>query len=299
MLNRRRRSRHRRSWASSAVIVTRTGGSRCSPSWCRPRPTGEHAGDGAALAAASVWSGIAAEESRPRASNSRTMGAASPEALAGQFHAKGSGLPDYLPVCAATAGTIRSIHESPEATPSPPVAAAAAALPPPLPPRDQDRPRFTSAITLVTVPVTVTGRDGRAPAGPAAVGVSRLRGRRRAEGGAPRSGHRAVRLALLIDTSGSMREVREAVRASAPAFAAALRGRGPRDDRVARQTHPRAVGIHQGPVGASARARPDRSRRRHAPLRCPGVGRGRPAEPGATAARRSSCSRTASTRRAS
>ena len=110
----------------------------------------QHAGDGAALAAASVWSGIAAEESRPRASNSRTMGAASPEALAGQFHAKASGLPDYLPVCAATAGTIRSIHESPEATPSPPVAAAAAALPPALPPRDQDRPRFTSAITLVT-----------------------------------------------------------------------------------------------------------------------------------------------------
>lgn len=184
----------------------------------------EHAGDGAALAAASVWSGIAAEESRPRASNSRTIGAASPEALAGQFHAKASGLPDYLPVCAATAGPIRSIHESPEATPSPPVAAAAAALPPALPPRDQDRPRFTSAITLVTIPVTVTGRDGRVlqdlPPGAFRVFEDDVEQKveRLDQGTVPSD------LALLVDTSGSMREVREAVRDLAPAFAAALRG---------------------------------------------------------------------------
>ena len=183
----------------------------------------QHAGDGAALAAASVWSGIATEETRPRASNSRTMGAASPEALAGQFHARGSGLPDYLPVCAATAGTIRSIHESPEAAPSQPAAAAAAPPPPALPPRDQSRPRFTSGITLVTVPVTVTGRDGQPVRvlPPSAFRVFEDEVEQKVErldqGTVPSD------VALLIDTSGSMRAVREAVRASAPAFAAALR----------------------------------------------------------------------------
>ena len=183
----------------------------------------QHAGDGAALAAANVWSGIATEESGPRANNSRTIGAASPEALAGQFHAKAPGLPDYLPVCAATSGTIRSIHEGPEAAPSPAAAGAAAALTPALPPRDQSRPRFTSGITLVTVPLTVIGRDGQRVRDlpPSAFRVFEDDVEQKVE--RLESGTVPSDVALLIDTSGSMRTVREAVRSSAPAFAAALR----------------------------------------------------------------------------
>jgi VWFA-related protein len=183
----------------------------------------EHAGDGAALAAASVWSGIATEETGPRATNSRTKGAASPEALAAQFHAKASGLPDYLPVCAATDGTIRSIHEGSAAAPSPPAADAASALPHGLPQRDQSRPRFESGVTLVTVPVTVTGRDGRVlqdlPSSAFRVFEDDVEQKveRLDRGTVPSD------IALLVDTSGSMREVREAVRIAAPAFAAALR----------------------------------------------------------------------------
>lgn len=184
----------------------------------------QHAGDGAALAAARVWSGIAAEESGPRANNSRTIGAASPEALAGQFHANASGLPDYLPVCAATAGPIRLIHESPESTPSPPVAAAAAAaLTTPIPLRETGRPRFESGITLVTVPVTVVGRDGQVlrdlPQSVFRVFEDDVEQKveRLDRGTVPSD------IALLVDTSGSMREVREAVRTSAPAFTTALR----------------------------------------------------------------------------
>jgi hypothetical protein len=183
----------------------------------------QHAGDGAALAAASVWSGIATDGMRPLGNNSRTMGATSPEALAGLFHAKEPGLPDYLPVCAATAGTIRSIHERPDAAPSPPAAAAAAAPPPALPPRDQDRPRFTSGITLVTVPLTVTGRDGQ-PVRDLPISAFRVfegdveqKVERLDQGSVPAD------VALLVDTSGSMREVREVIRSSAPAIAAALR----------------------------------------------------------------------------
>ncbi|MFO7691484.1 MAG: VWA domain-containing protein [Vicinamibacterales bacterium] len=181
----------------------------------------QHAGAGAALAAASVWSGIATEESGPRANISRTIGAASPEALAGQFHAKGSGLPDYLPVCAATPGTILSINEPAEPSPAQPAQELLSRRP--AVEREAGRPRFTSGITLVTVPVTVTGRDGQPVRDlpPSAFRVFEDEVEQKVErldqGTVPSD------VALLIDTSGSMRAVREAVRSSAPALAAALR----------------------------------------------------------------------------
>ena len=183
----------------------------------------QHAGDGAALAAASVWSGIATEETRPRADNSRTMGATSPEALAGQFHAKGSGLPVYLPVCAATAGTIRSIGDAPESAAARPSEEPVPAVPRNVETPATGRPRFTSDITLVTVPVTVTGRDGQPVRDlpPSAFRVFEDDVEQKVE--RLDSGIVPSDVALLVDTSSSMRAVREAVRSSAPAIAAALR----------------------------------------------------------------------------
>jgi VWFA-related protein len=92
-----------------------------------------------------------------------------------------------------------------------------------LPLRDQSRPRFTSAITLVTVPLTVTGRDGQVlrdlPQSAFRVFEDDVEQKveRLDQGSVPAD------VALLVDTSGSMREVREVIRSSAPAFAAALR----------------------------------------------------------------------------
>ena len=181
----------------------------------------QHAGNGAALSAASVWSGVAAAGWGPRTRDARTMGAASPEDLVDQFHAKGSGLPDYLPVCAATTGTIRSIREPVEDVPAPPPEAPEPARPDPE--RDTGRPRFRSNITLVTVPVTVTSRDSQVvqdlPLSAFRVFEDEIEQKvERLEPGTVPSD-----IALLIDTSGSMRAVREAIRASAPAVAGALR----------------------------------------------------------------------------
>ncbi len=182
-----------------------------------------HAGDGAALSAARVWSGIATEVSGPRANNNRTIGAASPEALAGQFHAKEPGLPDYLPVCAATAGSIRSISDAPAAEPAPPAGEPVPTVPRNVEKPETGRPRFTSGITLVTVPLTVIGRDGQPvrDVPPSAFRVFEDDVEQKVE--RLESGTVPSNVALLIDTSGSMRTVREAVRSSAPALAAALR----------------------------------------------------------------------------
>lgn len=181
----------------------------------------QHAGDGAALSAAGVWRGIAAAGWGPRTGGTRTMGAASPETLADRFHEKGQGLPDYLPVCAATIGPLRSIHDtagsapaSQPGEPAPPRSVAA---------REPAGPLFRSNVTFITVPVTVTDRSGD---------VVR---------GLPRSafhvfeddveqtvdrldvGTTASDVALLVDTSAGMREPRERLRTSAAAFAMALR----------------------------------------------------------------------------
>jgi len=184
----------------------------------------QHAGDGAALSASCTWSGVAAAGWGPRSRDARAMNAASPEELVDRFHAKESGLPDYLPACAATAGTIRSIHEADEAVPS---SAAQPAPDPSRPPsveRESRRPRFTSGITLVTVPLTVTGPDGQTVRG---LPLSAFRvfeddveqtPVRLDQGTAPAD------LALLVDTSASMRAVRERLRTLAPALTSALRG---------------------------------------------------------------------------
>lgn len=181
----------------------------------------QHAGDAAALSASSVWSGVAAAGWGPRTRDARSMGAASPEELVDQFHAKGSGLPDYLPVCAATTGPIRSIRGSAEDVSASP--AEAPEPPRPAPARDAGRPRFRSNITFVSVPVTVTDRDGQTvrdlPLSAFRVFEDDIEQKvERLEPGTVPSD-----VALLIDTSGSMRSVREAIRTSAPAVAGALR----------------------------------------------------------------------------
>jgi len=184
----------------------------------------QHAGDGSALSSGGVWSGLATEG---RATAGKKM-AASPEDLVDRFHAGGSRLPDYLPVCAATAGAIRSIDAPAETVPAP--AGGAPGLPPdatgltrPSGARDVTVPRFRSNVTLVTVPLTVSDRNG------AIVGnlpissfhvfeddveqkVDRLE-----------TGALAADLALLIDSSAGMRQPRESIRSSAEAFGTAMR----------------------------------------------------------------------------
>ena len=184
----------------------------------------EHAGDGGALAAASVWSGLSAADWGPRSRDARTLGAATPETLVDRFHSKGTGLPDYLPVCAATAGTIRAISDPPESVPAQPAQAAPAPPPqPPSPRRASGRPRFTSAVTLVTVPVTVTSREGEPlrDLPPSAFRVFEDDVEQKVErvdhGTAPAD------VVLLIDTSASMRAVRDRIRTSASDVAGASR----------------------------------------------------------------------------
>jgi len=154
------------------------------------------------------------------------MAAASPEALVDQFHTKGSGLPDYLPMCAATAGTIRSIHDPVETVGVQP--AGEPALPRPAAERAPDVAQFRSIVTLVMVPVTVTDSGGQVvrdlPVSAFHVfeddveqKVERLE-----------SGSVPTDIALLIDTSMSMYPVRKGIMASASACAGALRA----NDRV-------------------------------------------------------------------
>ena len=99
------------------------------------------------------------------------MKASSPEDLVDRFHARGAGLPDHLPVCAATSGTIRSVHDPTETVVVPaggaPPGGMAGAAGPPKPPGaapgaagGSAAPRFRSNVTFVTVPVTVTDRNG-------------------------------------------------------------------------------------------------------------------------------------------
>jgi len=184
----------------------------------------QYAGDGAALSASSVWSGVAAAGWGPRTGDARTMSAASPEELVDGFHTKGSGLPDYLPVCAATAGTIRDPHEDGEAAAAPLAQPAEAPGPPrPAVERGPGRPRFTSGITLVTVPITVTGPDGQ-PVRDLPLSAFRVfendveqQAARLEQGTVPTD------VVLLVDTSGSMRAVRERIGATAAAVAGALR----------------------------------------------------------------------------
>lgn len=190
----------------------------------------QHAGDGDVLAAASVWNGITAEGWKPRTNKgrrpdatdeSRTRTAASPEALVDRFHARGGGLPAYLPVCAATAGRIRSIEDPAVEVRTRP--AENPVLPRAAGEREPAGLRLRLDATLVAVPVTVTDRTGQPvldlPMSAIRVFEDGVEQKiERLEPGTARAD-----TALLIDTSGSMRAVREEVRASAPAVAGALR----------------------------------------------------------------------------
>ncbi|RPJ68881.1 MAG: VWA domain-containing protein [Acidobacteria bacterium] len=190
----------------------------------------QHAGDGSTLSSGRTWSGLAVA-GRPIADGrpTSTIKAASPEDLVDRFHDGGAGLPDYLPVCAATTGTIRSIHDPAESIPA--LAGEAPGVRPDAtggarPARAGDAaalPRFRSSVTLVTVPVAVTGANG------AVVGDLPLSSFRVFEDDVEQKvdrldrGSVATDIALLIDSSAGMREPRESIRSSAAAFATALR----------------------------------------------------------------------------
>lgn len=188
----------------------------------------QHSGDGAALAVRRLWQGLVVSAAESGAGDSRTMAAAAPEALVDRFHEKGQGLPDYLPVCAATEGVIHAIDDPPDASVAP--FATAGSQPgdetaPTRPARERDAigPTFTSRVMLVRVPVAVTNREGEALLD---LPVSSFRlyeddVEQRVE--RLDRGTMASDIALLVDTSSGMREPREHVRTSAAAFATALR----------------------------------------------------------------------------
>lgn len=183
-----------------------------------------HAGDGAALAAGRVWQGLEVSAPESGAGGGRTMKAASPENLVDRFHARGQGLPDYLPVCAATAGVIQSIDDAPGRSAAPDAPAPdSPGAPGDAVTRTGSAPRFRSDVTMVMVPVTVVGRNGelvtdlpmsafRVFEDDVAQPIARLD-----------RGVEAADVALLVDTSAGMRAPREHLQSSASAFAAALR----------------------------------------------------------------------------
>lgn len=192
----------------------------------------EHAGDGAALSAASLWHGLSTEE-RNRSANALTLRAASPEDLADRFHERGAALPAFLPVCAATASVIRAIDDpddtsSVRTAASPATATTPASQRTPAGERDAALPRFRSNVVRVTVPVTVTDRSG------ALVRELPLSSFRVFENGVEQEVERVdagaipADVILLLDTSAGMRGPRESIRSSAAALLAAMRA----DDRA-------------------------------------------------------------------
>jgi len=167
-----------------------------------------------------LWEGISAAQldSGPY---DPTVKEASPEALVDQFHGNGFWLPADLPVCAATAGTIRTIGDGvASASAGPPEAPS---LTDPSPGRGAGPGHFRSNITLVTVPVTVTDSDGRSAADlPSSAfhvfedGIEQKLNR-------VEPGTSPSHVALLVDTSSGMRVTSEGIRATALSIVAALR----------------------------------------------------------------------------
>lgn len=145
-----------------------------------------HEGNGAVLVAAGVWSGLAAAVPA-----GGSLKAASPEALVARFHDKDSGLPSYLPACAVTANGIRPAGESLNGV------------------RDTF---FRASTTLVSVPTTVTDREGRDRSALDSSAFHVYEDGLEQTLDRVEAGTVPTDIALLIDTSSGMRQVTDAIR---------------------------------------------------------------------------------------
>jgi hypothetical protein len=164
-----------------------TGGDR-KPNWRQSslalvvpaRVYRQHVGDGGALTAARVWEDFAFAE-QARDSKGPVSRSASPESLADDLSGKWPAKPSPLPLCAASAETLRMPDDGPA------------------------RSAFHPTTTLVTVPVTVTDAEGHAvlDAHPSDLHVF--------EDGVEQTIDRVLpvdapsKVALLLNTSASMR----------------------------------------------------------------------------------------------
>lgn len=206
----------------------------------------QHAGNGIALTAARVWQGISAAEA-PRAPTRGekpgvvTFKMASPGTLVDQFHDKGARHPDYLPICAASTETIPSLEygTGPLSERTPDTAAEPTRVVTLSP-----RANFRAHVTLVTVPVTVVGRDGQNVDDLLASEFHVFEDGIEQKVDRVEPGTAPAQVALLIDTSFSMRPTLERTRDAAQLLLEALRP----TDRAMVVSFDRRVRVRAGPT---------------------------------------------------
>jgi len=196
-------------WRESAIAIAVTGAAYR-----------QHSGDGSALTAARLWQGVSAVETE-RGPAGPTVKAASPEVLVDRFHGKGAKHPDYLPVCAATNGTIRSIGDFVDPPSDGPRESIYA--PDPLQVREPKTGLFRSNITLVTVPVTVSDSDGRSVADLQSSAFHIFEDGVEQKLDRINPGTSPSHIALVVDTSSGMRRANESIRATALSLVDSLR----------------------------------------------------------------------------
>jgi Ca-activated chloride channel family protein len=187
------------------------------------------AGRGEELSSARLWQGLSTAPvptERPRGPGegppqTLTTWGASPEELVDQFHRRGFKLPDFLPVCGATAGAIAELAV--EGSPTVQGSADSRATGDAMAVRASPAAHFRSNSTLVTVPVTLAGRDGRAvdDVGPAEFHVFEDGVEQRID--SVTRGTEPADVAFLVDTSSSMRGAVEQVRTAAKAMVNEIR----------------------------------------------------------------------------
>jgi VWFA-related protein len=193
-----------------------------------------YVGDGSALTAARLWEGLAFAE-LARDNRGPVSRAASPEALADDVSGKWPTRPSSLPLCAASVQTLRM----PDDAPARPAASGNEALAPATP-VPASAATFRAMTTLVNVPLTITDTSGRQ------VLDARMSELHVFEDGVEQKTDKMFpvaapsSVALLLDTSNSMRLKADDVRSAARALVDLLRP----DDRLLLASFSNRVGVH-------------------------------------------------------